>query len=140
MDGYDSRVYVLLGDGEMDEGQVWEAAMAAHKFKLDHLVAIVDQNKYQQTGPTEVVLDLRPVAPRWEASGWFTQEVDGHDLEKVLGALKRTEQQKGRPSCIVARTIKGYPIIDLLGGDHNHHGKPLTPDEEKRALAYLDSH
>src|SRR5437660_10286238 len=80
LDGYDSRVYVLLGDGEIDEGQVWEAAMAAHKFKLDNLVAIVDQNRYQQTGPTKEVLDLDPVPPRWESFGWFTQDIDGQDL------------------------------------------------------------
>src|SRR4029077_12716867 len=83
LDGYDSRVYVLTGDGEIDEGQVWEGAMAAHKFKLDNLVAIVDQNSYQQTGPTKEVLVLRPIAPRWEAFGWFTQEVEGNKLEPV---------------------------------------------------------
>src|SRR6267142_3523575 len=87
LDGHDSRVYVMTGDGELDEGQVWEAAMSAHKFKVDNLVAIVDQNGYQQTGPTAEVLDLRPIAPRWEAFGWFTQEINGHDLNEVLAAF-----------------------------------------------------
>jgi transketolase len=136
LDGYDSRVYVLLGDGELDEGQVWEAAMAAHKFQLDHLVAIVDQNGYQQTGPTREVLDLRPLAPRWEAFGWHTQEVNGHDLPEVLGALHNAAQTKGRPHAIVAHTIKGYPIIDLLS-DHNYHGKALSEADARRALAAI---
>jgi transketolase len=138
MDGYPSRVYVMCGDGEMDEGQVWEAAMAAHKFKLDNLVAIVDQNGYQQTGATAEVLDLRPVPPRWEASGWYTQEINGHDLNQVLTAFHNAEKTKGRPSAIVAKTIKGYPIVSVIG-DPNHHGKPLTPEQEKKALAVIDS-
>jgi transketolase len=137
LDGYDSRSYVMLGDGELDEGQVWEAAMAAHKFKLDNLVAVVDQNGYQQTGPTAEVLDLRPLPPRWEAFGWFAQEIDGHDLSAVLGALHKAATTKGRPSVIVARTVKGYPITSVLGSDKNHHGKPLTPEEAKKALALL---
>jgi transketolase len=136
LDGYSSRVYVLLGDGELDEGQVWEAAMSAHKFKLDNLVAVVDQNGYQQTGPTSEVLDLRPLAPRWEAFGWHTQEVNGHDQEAVLSAFRKAATVKGKPSAIVAQTIKGYPISDLLG-DKNHHGKPLTPEEAKKALAVI---
>src|SRR5262249_45666797 len=122
LDKFDSRVYVMLGDGELDEGQVWEAAMAAHKFKLDNLVAIVDQNGYQQTGATAEVLDLKPLVPRWESFGWFAQEIDGQDLQQVLGALQKAAQTKGRPSAIVARTVKGYPITHLLS-DPNHHGK-----------------
>jgi transketolase len=139
LDGYDSRVYVLLGDGEIDQGQVWEAAMSARKYKLDNLVAIIDQNGYQQTGPTAEVLDLRPVAPRWEAFGWFAQEINGHDLAEVLAAFQKAVATKGRPSVIVARTVKGYPIQDLLKSDPNHHGKPLTADEAQKALAALGS-
>jgi transketolase len=134
----DYRVYVLMGDGEMDEGQVWEAAMAAKKFRLDNLVAIVDQNGFQQTGPTAEVLDLRPLAARWEAFGWFTQEINGHDLTEVLAAFQKAAQTRGKPSAIVARTVKGYPIENLLS-DPNHHGKPLTKEEEAKALAFLDS-
>ncbi len=130
LDGYDSRTYVLMG-------QVWEAAMAATKYQLDNVVAIVDQNGYQQTGPTVEVLDLRPVAPRWEAFGWFAQEVDGHDLGAILAAYHTAAQTKGKPSVIIAKTVKGYPIQHLLGNDPNHHGKPLTADEEKQALAAL---
>lgn len=138
LDKLDYRTYVLLGDGEIDEGQVWEAAMSAAKFKLDNLVAIVDQNGYQQTGSTKEVLDLRPVAPRWEAFGWYAQEIDGHDQQAVLTAFQQAAQTKGKPSVIVARTVKGYPITDVLGKDQNHHGKPLKPDEAARALAEID--
>src|SRR5262249_15114254 len=95
LDGYDSRVYVLTGDGELGEGQVWEAVMAAHKFRLDNLVAIVDQNGYQQTGATTEVLDLRPLAPKFEAFGWFAQEIDGHDLGEVTAALDRAAGTNG---------------------------------------------
>lgn len=137
IDKLDFRVYVLLGDGEIEEGQVWEAAMSAQKFRLDNLVAIVDQNGYQQTGPTAEVLDLRPLAPRWEAFGWFAQEVNGHDLSEVRAAFQKALQTKGKPSVIIARTIKGYPIQQLLSSDPNHHGKPLTADEAKQALALI---
>ena len=135
--GRSFNVYVMLGDGEMQEGQVWEAAMAAHKFKLDNLVAIVDQNGYQQTGATAEVLDLRPVPPKWEAFGWFAQDINGQDLEAVLAAFHKAAQTKGRPSVLVAHTTKGYPITSVLGADKNHHGKPLTPEEAKKALALL---
>lgn len=137
MDGFDSRVYVVLGDGEIEEGQVWEAAMSAKKFQLDHLVAIVDQNGYQQTGPTAEVLDLKPLAPRWEAFGWFAQEIDGHDLKEVLAAFDKAAKTKGKPSVIVARTMKGYPIQHLLTSDPNHHGKPLTKEEAEKALVEI---
>jgi len=139
LDGYDSRTYVMLGDGEIDEGQVWEAAMAAHKYKLDNLVAIVDQNGFQQTGATAEVLDLRPLPPKWEAFGWFAQEINGHDLSAVLDAFKRTAQTKGKPSVIVSKTVKGYPLdAAVLGKDPNHHGKPLTPDEAKKAIEEIE--
>jgi len=137
LDKRDYRVYVMTGDGEVAEGQVWEAVMSAHKYKLDNLVAIVDQNGYQQTGKTTEVLDLRPLAPKFEAFGWFAQEIDGHDLNAVLDALEKAAKTKGRPSAIVARTVKGYPIQKILASDPNHHGKPLTKDEEKLALAEI---
>jgi transketolase len=137
LDGYDSRVFVMTGDGELGEGQVWEAIMAAEKFKVDNLTAIVDQNGYQQTGPTSEVLDLRPVWSKFEAFGWAAQEIDGHDLKAVTGALDKATKTKGRPSVIVARTVKGYPIQQILASDPNHHGKPLTAEEAKQALAIV---
>lgn len=139
IDGLPYRVYVLTGDGEVGEGQVWEAVMAAYKYKVDNLVAIVDQNGYQQTGPTAEVLDLKPLVPKFEAFGWHAQEINGHDLGEVLAAFDKAKQTKGRPSAIIARTVKGYPIQDLLAGDPNHHGKPLTREEAEKALALIGS-
>src|SRR3954470_9196957 len=140
LDGRDSRVYVLLGDGEVEEGQVWEAAMSANKFHLDNLVAIVDQNGYQQTGSTSKVMNLRPLAEKFEAFGWFVQEIDGHDLGAVIGAYATAKATRGRPSAIVAYTKKGFPIQDVILHDPNHHGKPLTPEQAKEALAYIDKY
>lgn len=137
LDNTDARVYVMSGDGEVAEGQVWEAVMSAAKYRLDNLVFIVDQNGYQQTGPTMEVLDLRPLAPRFEAFGWFAQEINGHDLNEILLALDKAKHIKGKPSVIVARTIKGYPIHTLLASDPNHHGKPLTKEESVQALAMI---
>ena len=137
LDNTDARIYVMTGDGELGEGQVWEACMSAAKYRLDNLVLIVDQNGYQQTGATMDVLDLRPLAPRFEAFGWFAQEINGHDLNEILQAFDKAKQIKGKPSVIVARTIKGYPIHVLLTSDPNHHGKPLTKDEAEKALAII---
>jgi transketolase len=137
LDGHDSRVYVMTGDGELGEGQVWEGVMAGHKYKLDNLVAIVDQNGYQQTGPTAEVLDLKPLIPKFEAFGWSAQEINGHDIGEILAALDKAQKTKGRPSAIVARTVKGYPIQKLLASDPNHHGKPLTTEEAAQALALI---
>jgi transketolase len=136
LDGYDSRVYVMLGDGELDQGQVWEAAMSAAKYRLDHLTAIVDHNGYQQTGPTKEVLDLDPIPPRWEAFGWAAQLINGHDMAAVVAALQRARDTKRKPSVIVARTVKGYPIADLLS-EKNYHGKALSPEDAKKALAVI---
>jgi transketolase len=136
LDGHDSRVFVLLGDGELNEGQVWEAVMAAHKFKAHNLIAIVDRNGYQQTGAAQEVMDLEPLAPKWEAFGWFVQDVPGHDLDALLASLKRACDERHRPSVIIARTVKGYPITDLLG-EANFHGKPLSPSEAEKALAAI---
>ncbi|MBL8795884.1 MAG: transketolase [Planctomycetia bacterium] len=138
LDGFDSRTFVMIGDGELDEGQVWEAAMSAQKYKLDNLVAIVDQNGYQQTGPTAEVLDLRPVAPRWESFGWFAQEINGNDQCEVMQALEKARQTKGKPSAIVAKTVKGWPLKASLGKDPNHHGKPLTAEEAKLAIEEIE--
>lgn len=138
MDKSDVRTYVLTGDGELGEGQVWEAACAAAKYKCDNLVAIVDQNGYQQTGPTAEVLDLKPLVPRWHAFGWEAVEIDGHNLEAVIAAYEQARATKGKPFAIIARTEKGYPINRILK-DKNHHGKPLTEAEAKEAIAYIEA-
>ena len=137
LDKTDARVYVMTGDGELGEGQVWEACMSAAKFRLDNLVLVVDQNGFQQTGATTEVLDLRPLAPRFEAFGWYAQEINGHDLNDILLAFDKAQHIKGKPSAIVARTIKGYPIHTILTSDPNHHGKPLTNEEVEKALAII---
>jgi transketolase len=131
------RVYVMTGDGEVEEGQVWEAVMAGHKYQLDNLVAIVDQNSYQQTGPTAQVMDLRPLMDRFGAFGWGTLDINGHDQKAVLDAFATAQETKGRPTAIIARTIKGYPIQNLLTSDPNHHGKPLTKEEAAKAIAEI---
>lgn len=139
IDKLDFRVYVMLGDGENDEGQVWEAAMAAVKYKLDNLVAIVDHNKYQQTGPTAEVLDLSPLVQKWAAFGWNACEINGHSLGEVLDAFDKARQTKGKPSAIIAHTEKGHGIKSLLVElkDTNFHGKPLTNDAAQKALAMI---
>src|SRR3569833_2932439 len=101
------RTWVILGDGEIDEGQVWEAAMAAAKFGTDNLVAIVDANTAQQTGYTKDVMPTEPKPDKWSAVGWEVQEIDGHDFEQVLPALRKAGQGgSGRPQAIIARTLK----------------------------------
>lgn len=133
LDGYDSKTYVMLGDGEIAEGQIWEAVMAAGKYEADHLIAIVDQNGYQQTGATKDVLDLKPLAPKFAAFGWHTQEINGNDMQEAFDALKKTQEIKDKPSVIIADTVKGWPIQDVIG-DKNHHGQPLSEDQAKKAL------
>jgi len=127
------RVFVMLGDGENDEGQVWEAAMAAASMKLDNLVVIVDHNQFQQTAAVVDVVDYTPLYKKWEVFGWDTVELDGHDLAAVHAALSRACSGLGRPACIVARTVKGKGV-SFIEGAKGHHGRALTPEEAERAL------
>lgn len=139
MDGFDSRVFVMTGDGEMDEGQFWEALAAANKYRLGNLTLIVDQNGYQQTGPTSDVLDLRPAEDKLAAFGWHTQTIDGNNMDTVLGALQSAVAQNDRPSAIVSQTKKGFGILPVLESedDLNYHGKPLSPEDAEKALELL---
>jgi len=136
LDGKDYHVFVLMGDGEQDEGQVWEGAMFAKHHRLDNLTVIVDHNKAQQTGWVKDILDYTPLYEKWRAFGWDTQEIDGHDLPAVLAALHRAKTTKGRPSAIIAHTVKGKGV-SFVEKDPSYHGKALTKDEEKRALEEL---
>jgi transketolase len=131
------HAYVLTGDGELDEGQVWEAAASAAKFQLDNLTAIVDRNHFQQTGPAEEVLNMDPIDGKFAAFGWSTQVINGNDMGEVVTALNRARAVKGRPSCIVALTHKGQGILPLLTrlGDTNFHGKPIPRKNLDEALA-----
>jgi transketolase len=137
LDGAGWRVWVVLGDGELDEGQVWEAAMAAAKYRADNLIAIVDANTAQQTGYTLDILPTEPNVDKWAAFGWEVQEVDGHDFNSLLPALtKAGEGGSGKPQAIVARTLKGKGV-SFVEKDYGYHGKPLSRDELKRALEEL---
>jgi transketolase len=137
LDKTPSRIWVVLGDGEIDEGQVWEAALAAAKYGTDNLIAIVDANTAQQTGYTKDVLPTEPKRDKWAAFGWEVQEVDGHSFEALLPALKRAgEGGSGKPQAIVARTLKGKGV-SFVEKDYGYHGKPLSREEMARALEEL---
>jgi transketolase len=139
MDKSDAQVYVMLGDGELGEGQVWEAAASAAKYRLGNMVAIVDLNGFQQTGATNDVLDMSSVADKFAAFGWHTQEIEGNDQEAALKALQTASAVKDQPAAIVSKTQKGYGILPLLEaeGDTNYHGKPLSAELAEKALELL---
>lgn len=107
LDDLDSRVYVLLGDGELAEGQVWEAAMAAAAYKTDNLIAIVDWNGLACTGTVDEIMPLAPLKDKWEAFGWHVLEIDGHDVQAICDALDAVDSVTGKPKVILARTVKG---------------------------------
>ena len=109
MDGGSNRTFVMLGDGELQEGSNWEAAMSAAHHGLDNLVAIIDRNRYQ-TGPTEEMMSLEPLAAKWAAFGWNTRVIDGHDMAEVVSTLDSVPFEVGRPSAIIAETIKGRGV------------------------------
>jgi transketolase len=136
LDGRDFNVFVLLGDGECQEGQIWEAAMAAGHHRPDNLIAIVDYNKFQLDGAIEDIIGLEPFAPKWESMGWSTREIDGHDIEQVLDALGWATSVHG-PSCIIAHTIKGKGV-SFMEGDNAYHGVAPSDDELGRALGELE--
>ena len=140
LNGRDYRVYVLIGDGESDEGQIWEAAMSAAKYRVDNLTAVLDYNQFQQTGPiNEVMPSLEPVADKWESFGWDVQEIDGHDMRQIVTALQDAARVSQQPQIIVAHTLKGRGLSPFEKDDVNRkHGVPLTEDELEIALAELD--
>jgi transketolase len=137
IDNRSYHTYVLTGDGELDEGQNWEAAAAAAKLKLDNLTLVVDRNHFQQTGAAEDVLNLDPIDGKFAAFGWRTQVINGNDLREVLKAFERARATEGLPVCIVALTHKGQGILNVLRkiGDTNFHGKPVPPKYLDEALA-----
>jgi transketolase len=141
LDKLDSHVYVMLGDGEIEEGQVWEAFAAGHKYKLSNLTAIVDRNGFQQTGATSHVMDLTSVADKIAAFGWNTQTIEGNDMQAVVDGLARARQVTDGPTAIVSHTRKGFGILPLLEkeGDVNYHGKPLSKELAEKALQLIDS-
>lgn len=130
------RVFTLLGDGELNEGQVWEAAMSAAKLKLDNLVAIVDRNKLQLIGPTEETMPLEPLAAKWRDFGWRVLETDGHDMAQLLAVLDEAQATQEGPTLIIAHTVKGRGV-SYMENRVEWHSKAPTPEQLAQALKEL---
>ena len=131
------RTFVLVGDGELQEGSNWEAAMCAAQYKLDNLVLTIDRNGLQQGDFTENTIRMEPLAERWRAFGWDVRETDGHDLRQLVECFQAAPFTRGKPSCILARTIKGKGVSFMENRAEWHHHVP-TDDELKRAIAELE--
>jgi len=136
LDKKDYRTYVLLGDGECDEGQAWEAAMAAPHYKLDNLVAIVDQNGLQIDGFTKDIMNTNPLGDKFRAFGWHVIELDGHNIEQLLQAFERARAVKGQPTAIIAKTIKGKGV-SFMENNVDFHGKAPNAQQLEIALKEL---
>jgi transketolase len=136
--GSPARVYCVLGDGELQEGQVWEAAMTSAQYKLANLTVFVNWNGLQIDGPLERVKALEPIAARFSAFGWKTLEIDGHDISAIIGAIEAARSEKARPTAIIAKTVmgKGVPFMEGLA---KWHGNCPSREQEKEALAALGS-
>lgn len=135
-DGAAYRVFVVLGDGECQEGSIWEAAMTAAHYRLDNVVAIVDRNRVQEDGPTEEIMALEPFADKWRSFGWAVAEVDGHDVEALSPVLHRVPLEPGRPTVVIAETVKGKGVSFAEGNHAWHYGR-LSPEQKAAALAEL---
>ncbi|MCH8086549.1 MAG: transketolase [Chloroflexi bacterium] len=136
LDGRDYTVYVMIGDGECDEGQVWEAAMAASHFGLDNLVVIVDRNMIQNDRHTSEAMEIEPIADKWASFGWTVKEIDGHDLAQVVDALEAARQQDGERHAIIAHTTKGKGV-SFMEDNPEFHGKAPNPEQLQKALQEL---
>jgi transketolase len=132
------RVYALLGDGEIQEGQIWEAAMTASHYSLDNLTAILDRNRLQIDGRTKEVMSVEPLVAKWQAFGWHTAEVDGHSIPEVLDALKACQAVKGMPSMIIAHTTKGKGV-SIFEDQVKFHGVTPTTEEYQQAMQELQA-
>lgn len=131
-----SRIYVVLGDGEINAGIVWEGAMTAAKYRLGNLTAIVDYNGIQQTGATADVMPTEPIADKWQSFGWHVQEIHGHNVLEILNALDRADEVHARPSVIIARTTKGKGV-SFMEYDHRWHGMSPNPAQYEKAMQEL---
>jgi transketolase len=134
--GLEHYVYVLCGDGELQEGQVWEAAMFGSKYKLDNVIAFVDRNYLQTDGNTEDIMPLEPLASKWESFGWRAFEIDGHDFNQIIGAVNRAKTERGRPAMIIARTVKGKGV-SFMENNPVWHGTPPGREDYLRAMEEL---
>jgi transketolase len=137
LDSKTYRTYVLLSDGECEEGQTWEAALAAAHFNLDNLTAVIDCNGMQLSGWTRDIMNLEPLISKWQAFGWHVIDIDGHDLDQILAAFPEAEKTKGKPTVIIARTIKGKGV-SFMENNVTFHGKAPTREEAERALKELE--
>lgn len=131
------RVYCLMGDGECQEGQIWEAVMTSAHYKIDTLTAIVDHNKYQIDGKVEDIKNIHPLADKFKAFGWNVIACDGHSIKSIIDAMDKAEKTKGKPSVIIAETIKGKGVSFIEAKPLDFHGKAPTKDEEEKALGEL---
>lgn len=130
-------VYCLMGDGELDEGNIWEAAMFAGKYNLGNLIGIIDRNSIQIGGSTEDVMPLEDLQGKWRSFGWHVQEIDGHNMESIYETMSMARAVTDRPSVIITHTIPGKGV-DFMEGDYHWHGKVPTAEEAQRALAQLE--
>jgi transketolase len=138
MKGEPGRVYVLIGDGECDEGQIWEAALAAAHFRLGNLCVFLDHNGYQYDGLVSEVMGLAPLADKWRSFGWRVEEIGGHEFGEIRSFLDRARGSRNVPSIAVAHTVKGYGV-SFMEGKQEYHARALNPEEVQRALAELES-
>ena len=138
LDGLDSNTYVILGDGEIAEGQVWEAAMAANKFHLDNLCAVIDLNGLQIDGTTEEVMPTEPVDKKFESFGWHVIKIDGHDFEQIDQAFEEAKATKGQPTVILAKTVKGKGV-SFMENQAGWHGKAPNDEQFAQARAELEA-
>lgn len=130
------HVYVMVGDGENDCGQTWEAVMAASHFHLDNLTAIVDRNMLQLDGPTAQIMSIEPLADKWKAFGWHVTEIDGHSFKEILNVLQKSKEMKGKPNVIIAHTVKGKGV-SFMEGAVGFHGKAPNKEEYEIAMKEL---
>jgi len=137
LDKNDRKIYVLLGDGELNEGVIWEAAMAANQYKLDNLIAIIDRNGIQSDGSTEEIMALEPLSDKWRAFGWQVIEVDGSDLNATMNAFKKATETIGKPSVIISYLIKGADV-SFMENTKKFHGRPPNDDEFEQAIDELN--
>ena len=137
IDKKDYRVYILLGDGETPEGNIWEAAMAAAHYKADNLCAVLDHNRFQIDGKIEDVMGLEPICDKWRAFGWHVVEIDGHSIKDILGAFEQARDKKNKPTIIIAHTIKGKGV-SFMENVVDFHGRAPTAKETEIALKELE--
>jgi len=130
------HVYVLLGDGECEEGQIWEAAMAASHFRTDALVALLDYNKFQETGPISREMALEPLADKWRSFGWHVQEADGHNSADLMDKIGAARILEGKPSIVICHTVKGKGV-SFVESDYTFHGRALTEEQAVQARKEL---